>query len=79
MSLTIVSKDNKLHNQPKKKHYIILDQKERMYLSKEAMFVSEKRFALGIDNPKVATMALNRINELRKQQKITILCTLIHV
>lgn len=78
MSLTIVSKDRKDYKLPEKKYYIVLEQKERMYLSEAAMFVSEMRFALGIKNRKVAAMALDRINELRKQQKIKILCTLIH-
>lgn len=77
MSLTIISKDNKDHVLKEKKHYIILEQKERMYLSAAGFFVSDKDLALGINREIVAVTALFKLNELRKQQKMKVQCTLL--
>ena len=77
MSLSIISKNNKDLKQPEKKHYIILEQKERMYLCEAGFFVSDKHLAIGINNGVVAATALAKLNELRKQQKMKVLCALI--
>jgi len=60
-----------------KKRYIILEQKERMYFSKDGFFVSDKKFALGINKQSVATIACIKLNELREQQKQKPRCTIV--
>jgi len=75
MQLAIISKDNKDHKRPEKKHYIILEQKHRMYLSEGGLFVSDKQLALPINSQKIAYIALIKLNELRKTQKQKVLCT----
>ena len=78
MTLKIISKDNKDPFSPEKKHYIVLEQKERMYLSKTGFFVTAKKFALAINRQSVAAIACTKLNELRKTQKQKKLCAVIY-
>ena len=78
MTLVIISKDNNDQKRTEGKHYIILDQEERMYLCEGGFFVSKKHLALGINKKIVALTALFKLNELRAKQKIRVLCTLVY-
>ncbi len=74
----IISKDNQDHaKRAPKKYYIILEQKEKMYLCEAGFFIPHKNLALSINSRMTAEIALTKMNELRKSQKHKTLCTLI--
>jgi len=77
MSLIIINKDNKDHEQKEKKHYIILEQNPRMYLCEAGFFIPQKELALAITNTAVAVVALEKVNALRISQKMKVLCTVV--
>jgi len=72
------SKGNKDKIMSKKKYYIVLEEKPRMYLAESGTFIAVKELALGINNPDVAEIALDRINNLRKIEKQKVLCTIVY-
>lgn len=61
------------------KYYIILEksktQKERVYLCSDTSFTTDKDFALGINNPNVAQLAMERINQTLTSPPY---CSLVH-
>ncbi len=76
----ILNKSNKDHenSRKQKKYFIILEQKQRMYLSESGEFTPFKQFALVITNTAVAKVGLDKINTLRKIEKQKVLCTVVH-